>query len=319
MGHPACHVIGSTRRDASATAGRRVMSRSCFEEEVYKSEQTTLLGWSVSALVHGVFLAVVAVFSFHMAPSRAIPQKEPFRWEVSLLAAPKAETMVADGIQPQEAASVAETDPGETTDARSSEQVAEFSTHPARSVRQEEIAQTVSFRQRTAGPVSASDSLPEESDRLNHATIMPAASPAGSVLPPPEVESQYDSNRLQVETQLESPTVLQRPQSVSRPVVNRTTLPDYTWLMDTLRTKLERVKVYPPAAKANHSQGRVVVQISVLDDGRIANPEIEESSGHPVLDQAALDALRAASPLTLGHRLEATPIVMLVPLNYQLE
>jgi len=96
-------------------------------------------------------------------------------------------------------------------------------------------------------------------------------------------------------------------------------LPDYGWLMDTLRAKLERVKVYPASAKAGHVQGRVVVQVSIDGDDRIANSEIEESSGYPVLDQAALDTLQAASPLALSHRLDGPPIVMLIPLNYQLE
>jgi protein TonB len=83
--------------------------------------------------------------------------------------------------------------------------------------------------------------------------------------------------------------------------------------------RLERVKVYPASAKASGAQGRVVVQVSIHGDGSMTNSGIEETSGYPVLDQAALDAVRAASPLKLAHVLDGPPIVMLVPLNYQLE
>ena len=148
---------------------------------------------------------------------------------------------------------------------------------------------------------------------------MPDAHGADSLVPPPHVEHQRDSDRLQVETQLDTVTVLQRPEAVSPTVIHRTILPDYTWLMETLRTRLERVKIYPRLAKEDRLEGRVVVQVLVQDDGRIAQIRIEESSGHSVLDEAALAALEAVSPLTLAHRLEKASVAMLVPITYQLE
>ena len=138
-------------------------------------------------------------------------------------------------------------------------------------------------------------------------------------LPPPDVAAQRDAKTIQVEMEIEHPTVLQRPQSVTRPLITRTAYPDYGWLMDALRTKVDEVKVYPRAAKLAHAKGRVVVQVSIQGDGRIVSPEIEESSGYPMLDQAALDTVLAASPLKLDHLLEGMSVVMLVPLNYQLE
>lgn len=69
-----------------------------------------------------------------------------------------------------------------------------------------------------------------------------------TVQPPPELESQHESTRLQVEAQPESPTVLQRPEILTRELIDRTALPDYGWLMNGLREKLERVKVYPASA-----------------------------------------------------------------------
>ncbi len=234
------------------------------------------------------------------------------------MAAPRVEAVVADGIESQETGAVAEIDPAAIADARPLEQVEAYSSHRDESVLQEMTTPAVSPRQR-----SDQESVPERSrrktDDLKRAAGMPVVTSSETVQPPPEVERQRDLNRLQVETELESPTVLQRPPVLTRELIDRMALPDYGWLMNTLRAKLERVKVYPASAKTSHVQGRVVVQVSIDGDGRIANPEIEESSGSSILDQAALDALQAASPLTLSHRLEAPSVVMLIPLNYQLE
>ncbi len=52
-------------------------------------ELTRLLGWSISALIHTVILAMVVLSNLYMTSLRAIPQKEPFRWDVSFMAAPE--------------------------------------------------------------------------------------------------------------------------------------------------------------------------------------------------------------------------------------
>jgi protein TonB len=154
---------------------------------------------------------------------------------------------------------------------------------------------------------------------LSHKALVPVRTPAESLLPAPYVDPQRDSADLQVATEIDNAAVLQRPRAITRPIVNRMSVPDYTWLMDRLRMSLERVKVYPASAKASGAQGRVVVQVSIHRDGRMTNSQIEETSGYAILDQAALEAVRATSPLKLDHVLEGSPIVMLVPLNYQLE
>ena len=303
---------------AGSCAGHPVAFRLCAKETDNGSELTRLLGWSISALIHTVILTMVVLSNLYITSLRTIPQKEPFRWEVSFMAAPRVEAVVAEGIESQETGAVVESDPGAIVDARSLEQVEAYVRHQDDSVLQEMTTTAVVPRQRTdQEPVS--EQFLRETDALKRAAAMPGETSSETVQPPPEVASQHDSNRLQVEAQPESPTVLQRPEILTRELIDRTALPDYGWLTNVLRAKLERVKIYPVSAKANHVQGRVVVQVSIDGDGRIANPEIEESSGYSVLDHAALDALQAASPLTLSHRLDGPPIVMLIPLNYQLE
>lgn len=307
-------VTVSPFREQSSLRTQREISQLSSEAEGYESEQATLLGWSISALLHGLVLAVVAVFNLYVTLPRVMPQKEPFRWDVSLMTAPRTEAVVADGAQSQEAFHAAATYPEEA-----GERVADSSSQSVASPQPAEIVPAVSSPARKHQRLPALESITTRSEEFSGATAMSVASPAASILPPPEVENPTDSKLVQIAAELEHPAVLQRPQSVTRTLFSKIVLPDYAWLMDTLRTKLERVKTYPALARANHWQGRVVVQVSIGGDGRIANLEIEESSGHPVLDRAALEALQAASPLMLAHGLEGSPVVMLVPLNYQLE
>ncbi len=315
---PEARLVDCAFSKAGSYAGHSVAFRLCAKEADDGPGLTRLLGWSISALIHTVILAMVVLSNLYMTSLRAIPQKETFRWDISFMAAPNVEAMVADGIESQKTDFIAESDPGAIADARSLEQGEEYSSHLDESVLQEMTTPTV-FPRPWSDEEPVSEKSRRKTDDLKRAAVMPVVTSSESIQPPPEVERQRDSNRFQVETQLESPTVLQRPAVLTRPLINRMALPDYGWLMSTLRAKLERVKVYPASAKTGHVQGRVVVQVSIDGDGRIANPEIEESSGSPILDQAALDALQAASPLTLSHRLDGPSVVMLIPLNYQLE
>lgn len=305
-------------RERIAPAERRP-TKTRFQTDSYEFPQTVFAGWSVSLLAHGSILMAAVLFNFHVTRTPVVPQKESFRWEVALIAAPKSGPIVADSVQAQGAPSAAEPELQNIADSPPSERIRDGSGHQEEAALQDSLAMADS-----PGPgVHQQRSLLGRSPKVLESAAQPAAvtalnSPA-SLLPPPEVESLRDSDSLQVETQLEIPTVLQRPQPVTRPLVTRAALPDYTWLMDALRTKLERAKVYPRSAKSVHAQGRVVVHVSIHGDGHLVNPVIEESSGYPILDQAALDAVRTASPLKLDHPLEDTPVVMLVPLNYQLE
>lgn len=302
-----------------AVSGRRCLS----EPDPYghsepgstaASKETLLLAWGVSGILHGFILAAAAGCSFHFADHPISPEKAPFRWDISLLAAPS-EPTVAEAVEPSSAASAGPGRPEESQGILSSEmQVKSQYDSPAGLGKG--VLPPVSRDQTVAQPPKNKSQGPN-----NHTPpdMVPIAASQVESLPPPDVKHLRDSSAFQVETRVETPPILQRPLSVTRALVTRTTLPDYTWLMDTLRAKLERVKVYPASAKAAHAQGKVLVQIGIQRDGRIVNPLIEESSGYRVLDQAALDALEAASPLVLEHELDGAMVVMLVPLSYQLD
>lgn len=61
--------------------------------------------------------------------------------------------------------------------------------------------------------------------------------------------------------------------------------------------KLRRAKRYPREAKRQRLVGTVNVGFTISSNGAVSGIRITRSSGHPVLDQAALDMVRRASPM----------------------
>lgn len=277
------------------------------------------LAWSISALFHGTILTLAVAFNLH-APSLPVQlQKEPFRWDVSLMAAPQADVYVADSPESQESATSSAVDTRQAVDEPSAEPASQSLPQSIKPIQDSEISQPALMSARTSARQQVSPRSGAQSVDADTAAAMSVPSPSQSVLPPHEVESRSESSLVQVATELEHLAVLQRPQPIVQPAIHRPVRPDYGWLMDQLRARLEQVKTYPRLAKTNHMQGRVVVLVSVESDGRLVNLRIEESSGYPALDRAALEALLAASPLTLAHGLQSDRVAMSVPISYRLE
>lgn len=64
-----------------------------------------------------------------------------------------------------------------------------------------------------------------------------------------------------------------------------------------IRTKIDRNKVYPHQAENEGVEGRVGLSFEIGEDGSVKNLRITKSSGHALLDQAALTAVRKSAPL----------------------
>ena len=64
-----------------------------------------------------------------------------------------------------------------------------------------------------------------------------------------------------------------------------------------LRAWLERHKRYPRRARRRREQGVVVLRFVADRMGAVLDLEVEGTSGHPLLDEAALDMVRRAQPL----------------------
>jgi protein TonB len=62
----------------------------------------------------------------------------------------------------------------------------------------------------------------------------------------------------------------------------------------------ETQPIYPPAAKQKRIEGTVVMEAAIDEDGRVREPFVISSAG-PLLDMAAMDAVRKwrYQPLTI--------------------
>jgi len=64
----------------------------------------------------------------------------------------------------------------------------------------------------------------------------------------------------------------------------------------TVRSGIARTLVYPPEARRRGWQGRVTLAFTLQADGTVLDLTVRQSSGLPLLDQAALAAIRRAAP-----------------------
>jgi protein TonB len=68
--------------------------------------------------------------------------------------------------------------------------------------------------------------------------------------------------------------------------------------LDMVRIKIENNKQYPEVARQRKLEGQVYVKFSILSDGRISGLQIVTSSGFDALDEAAIQAVKDASPFS---------------------
>jgi protein TonB len=77
--------------------------------------------------------------------------------------------------------------------------------------------------------------------------------------------------------------------------------------------------VYPGIARRRHWEGLVLLRVYVTADGRCGEVSVQRSSGHDVLDEAALDAVKKWRfvPAKRGDAAQASWVT--VPIEFQLE
>jgi protein TonB len=73
------------------------------------------------------------------------------------------------------------------------------------------------------------------------------------------------------------------------------------------------LRFYPPEAVAKGLEGEAILLLRFAPDGSLVDAQIAKSSGHAILDEAALRAVRAAPRFAPGRR------EMLLPVNFALQ
>jgi len=70
----------------------------------------------------------------------------------------------------------------------------------------------------------------------------------------------------------------------------------YAGYMRKLKEKIESIWVYPPEAQAKGWYGDLKIRFTIKKDGKLGAVELERTSGYPVLDKAAIKALKDCEP-----------------------
>jgi protein TonB len=78
------------------------------------------------------------------------------------------------------------------------------------------------------------------------------------------------------------------------------------------------LKRYPSSARLNGLEGRVILKAVIRADGHLAEVVVVKSSGHAVLDAAAVEAVKMACPLHMKHPIGLPHIVVSLPIVYSL-
>ena len=79
------------------------------------------------------------------------------------------------------------------------------------------------------------------------------------------------------------------------------------------QASLSRHLYYPPEAVAQGMEGEVILLLTLTEASQLVSVEIARSSGHPLLDRAALDAARRLGRLPGSRR------QMLFPVSFRLQ
>ena len=127
--------------------------------------------------------------------------------------------------------------------------------------------------------------------------------PAGiTAIETPRVETTSTPLSLPSRTQLIEAITAKAPPTPAYPVfrTSRSNDPSSSYYLDALARELHRVGQlnYPQAAKRQNLTGSLVISITIRRDGSLQSTRTVTSSGHALLDQAALDIVRLAAPFS---------------------
>jgi protein TonB len=131
--------------------------------------------------------------------------------------------------------------------------------------------------------------------------------------PPVRVENPSTSKTVQVieAAKLEAADPVQEDTSTVRDTK--------TWLQQALRRSLVARFFYPGIARRKGWQGQVKVQLRVEADGHLTNVRVLQTSGHAILDRAAVDTIREISLIPeAGGWLRGRHFDMVLPVQYVL-
>jgi protein TonB len=134
--------------------------------------------------------------------------------------------------------------------------------------------------------------------------------------PPPKPAAEEPAVKTKVEEPMKAELAKPRPppRPKERPVEKKKPEPLAGQQLDDALAQLADKLLYPPEAIRRGLEGEAVLVLDIAEGGRIAHASVVTTSGHPVLDQAALRAVKqvgALSPMLAGRSI-------LLPVRFRL-
>ena len=147
--------------------------------------------------------------------------------------------------------------------------------------------------------------------RLQASLRVPSTPPAPPIVEPPV--SEPESIEKDTLTPEQKPAAAPRQSEPPLKVAPHNTAVAGRKYVESAQRKLANVLVYPPEAVAQGQEGDVHLLIKLNDDGTIAEISVAASSGHPLLDSAAIKAAQRV------RRFGAGPRELILPISFRLQ
>src|SRR5262245_15091916 len=309
--------------------------------------------WGISLAVHGVAVALALAFAAQVKP---VLQEEIFKWDVCIVESCQSDTssQVAEAVstpsQPQRQVSPAppvksQPEIVHRVAPQRTEQMVHPVVEPVKPIEEKveappppkvEPVQPVEQKVAEVAP-SKVEPVPEVKDPepVQHAEPLVAQSSsapgATSAEPKEEVQRSHSEPAAPAPTSapaLESPVheagknvpaMSEAPVQVAKvPAPGGETKTDHRWLAESLWRRVAELKRYPSSARLNGQEGKVILKAVIRSDGHLAEVSVQKSSGHTILDMAAIEAVKLACPLHMKHAINKPEIVVSLPIVYSL-
>jgi len=306
-----------------------------------------LPAWSISLALHGVAIALAVVFAAQVRP---VLQEEPFKWEVALVDAVKTDSILAPAAVPESALPPVQAparapaprpvEPMETVMHRVAPRESVQMVHPELQPPMPHVEEPLPLMKSEPPPpqriVEPIQEQVVESEPVQ--TAEPAMTQQQPVAVPPSYEAvetrpaETPSKPSMPEPVASSspepaPVLPSPPSSVTAeaPVQVAKAAPsgqevktDHRWLAESLWRRVAELKRYPSSARLNGQEGKVILKAVIRSDGQLAEVSVQKSSGHHILDAAAMEAVKLACPLHMKHAISKPEIVVNLPIVYSL-
>jgi len=236
--------------------------------------------------------------------SPSAPFNPPFPQEEPEIAAPppdKSQTPAESAAEAPEIVTETEPEPAEIV-----EEIAVESSDA-----EERLAEKIDIKDKEAKPAEevAKQQIPEENVRDKQVPEKPELPPTPSATALMTNSFKIASLSAQIRRKLQAKAERPRRKFISASTKEY----KYASYMEAWRKKVERVGNlnYPEAARKKKLSGSLILDVALNNDGSINQITVRRSSGHKVLDDAAIRIVELASPYSLfpDHIREETDIL----------